>query len=221
MSSEDTYTAIADTGDNEAREEREQRKGGCLRKGCLTLILILIAIFLLLLFWPVDKPKSPPVAKRPKAREKIVVGAGRVGNARYTELSALKTQRLGEFIKATSKGSLVMLRFRVNNLSGESQVFDTSTFALTDGAGRVYPPDAVASSRYADDTGKDFTYPRRVGPHRSMNVWAVFQVERSDTHVALIGRDFDLTRTESLTIMVPTKNLKVITEPKKPGFRDE
>lgn len=218
MSSEDTYTALADSGDEDTQDERE-RKGGCLRKGCLTIILILIAILLLLLFWPVKKPKTPPVAKRPKAHAKIIVGAGRVGNARYANLSALKTQQLGEFIKASSKGALVLLRFEVKNISGESQVFDTSTFALSDGGARVYPPDVVASSRYADDTGQDFTYPRRIGPHNIAHVWAVFQVDRAPSELALVGRDFDLTHTESLTVMVPAKNIKVISVPKKPGFR--
>lgn len=180
-----------------------------------TLVIIVIIILLLLLLFgcPVDKKGEGRIG--PDSQKSTEGSKEGDETAKYSVSGGDIVYHIRDRY-AYSKSKLVILRYKVRNMTDEPQVFDNHLVTLVDDGGRRYPVGRDMSIDYYEEQGKEYFLPVTLKPKASKRVISVFNVERAAQDLALIGRSFDAV-TEGAPVPLP--ELALLEEPMMPPMR--
>ncbi len=201
-----------DQDDQDDHLEDEYLKGGkSLRKTIITIIIVLI-LLLLLFLCPVDKES----AKRVLPSEQTFTGKGVVGATKYRVHRGTIIYRIGD--KYTySKAKLIVVDFKVKNLSDKRQIFSSHMVYLQDESDRTHPASLDFSTAYYEAKGKNYSLTTPVGPGAWKEVTLVFTVERASKTYYLKGRDFSPKSFKTVTL--PVTKVIDVEEPELPPIK--
>lgn len=186
--------------DDELSEEREKSVlPGCLMIGCLGSLALILAVFIALLFMPVNhrgqdrnsvqiKPAKPPVHK----------GYGYIGQAHYMPVGAVRTET-----GRLSKAALVTVRFKITNLDLTKKILNDSMVNLTASGGQVYSLSREFSEKRLRNERKKSPWDKPIAPGQTKTVDAVFIVEKGASNFKLQAKDFDWRSTLTISLDIP------------------
>lgn len=177
----------------------EYREDGSRRT--LAIIIIIILLLLMLFGCPVDKsgesrvdPDQPGATADPPRKYDET--------AKYSVSGGDVVYHIGERY-AYSKSKIVILRYKVRNVTDEPQVFDNHLVSVVDEGGRQYPANRDLSMDYYEEQGDEYFLPVRLKPKASKRIISVFNVERAARGLSLVGRSFDA-KIAGAPVPVPT-----------------
>lgn len=170
-----------------AELEPEEKKSSWRR----VVTALVIALILLLLFWPVDKSKL----KLPK-RNVSNLKRQQAGRADYQILAATPLYTASE-----AKTFPVKVTFKVKNLGTKPEQLSFSMVSLQDENGVTYEPASSFTVDWYEKSEQKNPWDEMVEPKESVKAVVFFNVFKGpEKKFFLVGRDFDWTTQEARNI---------------------